>query len=145
MPHVDSVTTNTSLAAGTEHQILVAMTGKRDEQPAPTFLVSIPLALRSPNQSGTRLMSGSFQPHPACGRCWSIVDAVAPKHPDPPPQLSEHVTRHARSDLLPLPLRIEGEQSCQAADAPVRRRGCRPIRVAAGDEDPAARAIRRRA
>ena len=48
-----SVATNTPIAAGPDHQILAAMTGSPTSSQAPTILLSIPLALRSPNQYGT--------------------------------------------------------------------------------------------
>jgi hypothetical protein len=59
--YADSVETNTAIAAGTDHQILAAMTGRPTSSQEPTILVSIPLALRSANQSGMRFTTGSSQ------------------------------------------------------------------------------------
>jgi hypothetical protein len=51
------------MAAGTDHQILAAMTGSPMRSQAPIILVSIPLALRSANHSGTRFMTGIIPSH----------------------------------------------------------------------------------
>ena len=53
MTYAVRVTTNTTIAAGTDHQTLAAITGSPTSSHAPTILVSTPLVLRSPNQRGT--------------------------------------------------------------------------------------------
>lgn len=81
MTYADSVRTNTAMAAGTDHQILEAMTGSPMSNQAPTILVRIPLALRSANQSGTRF---TIRDHPIASRPRALrsgVEAVTRKRP----------------------------------------------------------------
>ena len=53
--YIVTVTTKTVTAAATDHQIRAAMTGRPTSSQAPTARVSIPLALRSANQSASRI------------------------------------------------------------------------------------------
>jgi hypothetical protein len=67
--------TNTAIAAGPDHQILAAMTGSPTSSHAPTIRVSIPLALRSPNQSGTWFTADMIPPRMHLGTPAVLVAA----------------------------------------------------------------------
>src|SRR5450755_1418242 len=60
--YIVTVTTKTVAAAATDHQIRAAMTGNPTSSQAPTARVSIPLALRSANQSASRI-TWNIVPH----------------------------------------------------------------------------------
>jgi hypothetical protein len=62
--YIVTVTTKTVTAAATDHQIRAAMTGSPTNSQAPTARVSIPLALRSANQSASRI-TWNIVPHPS--------------------------------------------------------------------------------
>jgi hypothetical protein len=67
------------------------MTGRPTTSHAPTILVSIPLTVRSANQSETRFTTESSHRTyiPARGRCCSHIEAVTPGRPFRPTPVSE--------------------------------------------------------